>query len=167
MTSAEQFRPKTVDIPGWSVVRVEEADPELNWFLHESVGVEFSWGGRQDWGRKQWTDYIDRPDFETWIAYLGGRPAGYFELVRQDDGTVRIACFGLRQEFFGRGLGADLLTRAIQRAWELTTTRVWLRTCSHDHPHALDNYLARGFVKFGEVSGPPNPSRESELFGGR
>jgi hypothetical protein len=31
-----------------------------------------------------------------------------------------------------------------RHAWQLTTTRVWLHTCSLDSPHALANYQARG-----------------------
>lgn len=42
------------------------------------------------------------------------------------------------------------------RAWDLATRwpdlapvkRVWLHTCSKDGPHALDNYLRRGFTLF-------------------
>ena len=43
-------------------------------------------------------------------------------------------------------------------------SRVWLTTCSHDHPHALKNYLARGFQLFNETTGPANAPRESALF---
>ena len=43
-------------------------------------------------------------------------------------------------------------------------TRVWLTTCSHDHPHALPNYLARVFKLVKETTDPANPPRESALF---
>jgi hypothetical protein len=42
------------------------------------------------------------------------------------------------------------LDEAVQRAWALAPNRVWLHTCTLDHPAALSNYLARGFVPFGE-----------------
>ena len=40
-----------------------------------------------------------------------------------------------------------LLTSAIDEAWSLkpAASRVWLHTCTLDHPAALANYLARGF----------------------
>ena len=34
---------------------------------------------------------------------------------------------------------------AVERAWELATDRVWVHTCTLDHPSALPNYRARGF----------------------
>jgi GNAT superfamily N-acetyltransferase len=45
----------------------------------------------------------------------------------------------------GRGLGTLLLTRAVEEAWALGTSRVWLHTSTLDHPAALPNYLKRGF----------------------
>jgi len=48
----------------------------------------------------------------------------------------------------GQGLGKHLLSCAVRDAWALRPTRVWLHTCTLDHPHALSNYEARGFVAY-------------------
>ena len=167
MTSASQLRPKRAEIPALEIRRVEIACPEFNWFLHQAVGADFRWGGRENWDKSRWTEYVDRPELETWVAYVSGCPAGYFELEKQDDGSVQIVCFGLLSQFFGRGLGAHLLTETVERAWQMDTSRVWLRTCSHDHAHALPNYLARGFSLVEETTGPPNRPRESVFFSSR
>jgi hypothetical protein len=60
---------------------------------------------------------------------------------------VEIAYFGLMPSGIGQGLGRALLTRAVDAAWSLKPqpSRVWLHTCTLDHPAALANYLARGF----------------------
>jgi GNAT superfamily N-acetyltransferase len=75
------------------------------------------------------------------------RYAGFFELERHDDGSVEISYFGLMPMGIGQGLGRALLTTAIDEAWSLkpVPSRVWLHTCTLDHPAALANYLARGF----------------------
>ena len=52
--------------------------------------------------------------------------------------------FGLLPDFIGGGLGGALLTKAVERAFDLGATRAWVHTCSLDHPQALANYLARG-----------------------
>ena len=70
---------------------------------------------------------------------------GYFELKAHEDDSIEIAYFGLLPEFIGRGWGKYLLTRAVQSAWQLGPRRVWLHTCTLDHPAALPNYLKRGF----------------------
>ena len=164
MSSRDDLRPPERGTTGLEVVRVEIACPEFNWFLHQAVGPEFRWGGRENWRRQEWTEYVDRAELETWVGYAAGTPAGYYELEKQDDGSVRIECFGLRRQFFGQGHGGALLTRAIERCWEMGANRVWLTTCSHDHPHALQNYLARGFKLVNQTTGPPNPPRQAALF---
>ncbi len=59
---------------------------------------------------------------------------------------VEITQFGVVPRCFGRGLGGHLLCDAARRARELGGGgRVWLHTCTADHPHALPNYKARGF----------------------
>ncbi len=69
-----------------------------------------------------------------WVLTVGDAVAGYFELRREDDGSVEIVYFGLLPEFTGRGLGGYLLTDAVERAWASGARRVWLHTCSFDHP---------------------------------
>jgi GNAT superfamily N-acetyltransferase len=165
MSSRSDLRPSDRASAELDVRRVEMICPEYNWFLHQTVGVEFRWGGREAWGRKEWTEYVDRPQLETWVAYVAGTPAGYYELEGQDDGSVRIECFGMRRPFIGRGMGGALLFRAVERCWAMGASRVWLTTCSHDHPYALKNYLARGFQLVRESTGPANEERESALFG--
>jgi GNAT superfamily N-acetyltransferase len=119
--------------------------PELNRFLYTSVGGDWHWTDRLGWTYQQWLDYLSRPELETWIAYFDGTPAGYFELERQARDDVELAYFGLLPQFIGRGFGGLLLTRAVERAWQMGARRVWLHTCTLDSPNALAGYKARGF----------------------
>ena len=163
MQNADQLRGKPLP-DALEIRQVVEPCPALNWFLHQAVGVDYSWGGREHWNEETWTQYAARPELETWVAYTSGTPAGYFELERQQDGSVRIVCFGLLGSFFGRGFGAPLLTAAVRRCWKSGANRVWLTTCSHDHERALPNYLARGFEVMEEIEAEPNHPRLSVLF---
>ncbi len=61
-------------------------------------------------------------------------------------------------------MGGPLLSEAVSRCWAMGANRIWLNTCSHDHPHALNNYLARGFTLMRKRSGPPNEQRASAIF---
>lgn len=156
MHSPEELRPKQHGVPDFRIEKMEIPFPELNKFFHTVVGYEYMWGGRSDWGRKEWYDYVNRDELETWVAYMKGTPAGYFEIEKHETGEMQIECFGLVPQFVGKGLGGILLTRAVQRCWELTDKLVFLKTCSHDHPHALKNYLARGFQIAQSKTDPPN-----------
>ncbi len=83
-----------------------------------------------------------------WVLEAGGDADGYFELQRHDDGSVEIAYFGIVPALIGRGLGGFMLERAVQAAWAMTASRVWLHTCTLDSARALPNYRARGFREF-------------------
>jgi GNAT superfamily N-acetyltransferase len=148
MTDRSQLRPAKLPDAAVHLVRVEIPCPELNRFLYTAVGAGWTWYSRLPWSRARWLAYLDRPEVETWVAYVSGTPAGYFELERQDGASVEIAYFGLLPSFVGKGLGGHLLTAAVLRAWEMGAKRVWLHTCDLDHPRALANYQARGFTVF-------------------
>ena len=75
--------------------------------------------------------------------------------------NTHIHNFGLLSQFIGQGLGGHLLSQAVKRAWAWGASSVWLSTCSHDHPHALKNYLARGFRIRTTTVGPANPPIQS------
>jgi len=52
------------------------------------------------------------------------------------------------KEFFGKGIGGHLLTDAILNSFKEKINKVWVHTCTLDHPNALKNYLARGMTIF-------------------
>lgn len=141
----ETLQPKYLQREDIAVRRVEIPWRQINQFLFAAVGTEYRWGGRDDWTDDDWTAFTDRDELETWVLYVRGTPAGYFETEHFQDGSARIHTFGLMRPFIGQGLGAHLLSFAAQRAFDRGATRIWLRTCTKDHPHALRNYQARGF----------------------
>lgn len=114
--------------------------------LYRDVGRAWHWQDRDAWIDDRLATYLAQPTVHVWECLVDGRRAGYFELQQSDDGAVEIVYFGLVAAFIGRGLGGAMLTRAVREGWALGATRVWLHTCSLDSPHALPNYLARGFV---------------------
>ncbi|WP_165985857.1 GNAT family N-acetyltransferase [Streptomyces sp. YIM 98790] len=138
---------------GVRIVRAEVPSPEFGRFLYTAVGGDVSWTDRLPWTPERWAEILGRPGTETWVAYRRGTPAGYIELAGQDDGVVEIAYFGLLPAFRGRRIGGHLLSFGTARAWDLAlrwperppTRRVRVHTCSLDGPHAMDNYLRRGF----------------------
>lgn len=154
MTAPGQLRPARGG-EGLEVRRVELPCPELNRFLYETVGAGWRWVDRLPWNDDRWEAWVDRAELQTWVGYLSGTPVGYFELETRSGGNVELAYFGLLPRFIGRGLGGRLLALAVEKAWETGASRVWVHTCSLDHPAALANYLARGFRVFKEVQSRP------------
>jgi GNAT superfamily N-acetyltransferase len=145
MRHPNDLQPKTVERPGLRVERMTTPCPEFNKFLHTVVGYPHRWGGRETWTSEDWIAHAQDENLQTWVAYVDGTPAGYCEMEKRPEGEVELVCFGLLPAFIGQGVGGHLLTVAVERAWAWGANRVWLHTCTHDHPHALQNYLARGF----------------------
>jgi GNAT superfamily N-acetyltransferase len=150
MLSPQELRPARPPSTPVELRRAEIPCPPLNRFLYTAVGGDWYWVDRLPWSYAQWQAYLERPELETWVAFVAGTPAGYFELERQPEEQVEIAYFGLLLQFIGRGLGGWLLTAAVQRAWEMDARRVWVHTCTLDGPTALQNYLSRGFRLYRE-----------------
>jgi ribosomal protein S18 acetylase RimI-like enzyme len=113
--------------------------------LYRLVGERWHWRDRLAWSDDELADYLARASVEIWIAESGSDTAGYFELQRHAGDDVELMYFGLAPTFIGRGLGGWLLARAVERAFAIGARRVVLNTCTLDGPHALPNYLARGF----------------------
>lgn len=147
MTSRAELRSASGSKP-YNLVRVELPCPELNRCLYAAVGARYGWYSRLSWDFARWLRYLNGP-VETWVAYVRGAPAGYFELEQQEQGSTELAFFGLMPAFVGKGMGSHLLTDAIARAWDAGAKRVWVHTCDLDHPQALRNYQARGLRIFG------------------
>lgn len=120
--------------------------PDAYRAMYAAVGERWHWRDRLLLTDDELDAYFASPDVHLWALRVGDVVAGYFELQRYADARVEIMYFGLAPGFIGRGLGGWLLTRAAEEAFALGAERVTLHTCTLDSPHALPNYLARGFV---------------------
>lgn len=150
MTRAEQLRAKEPRSE-LQIVECEEPQGAFNRFLYQLVGSAWEWGDLDDWDDAQWQAMVENPAHRTWVAYHRGAIAGYYELLRPDGHNTEIRYFGLAPQFLDRGFGGALLSHAITSAWQWPgTERVWVHTCTFDHPAALANYQARGMRVYQE-----------------
>lgn len=140
----KDFKPKYLDDKNLWVVEVKIKDFRYNRFLYSMVGEQWNWTDKLKWKDDEWREYVEDENLLTYVAYYSGTPAGYFELKKEEEGNVKIEYFGLSPHFIGKGIGSHLLSCAIAEAWALGAKRIWVHTCSQDHPSALNNYKARG-----------------------
>lgn len=145
MTSASMLKPKQ-DSNGMEIKECRIKQFRFNKFLYQVVGEQWQWTDKLSWTDEQWKNFAENENLRTWVGYCKGSPAGYFELQKQKGNVIELAYFGLIPGFIGKGLGGYLLSQAIERAWEWgPPEKVWVHTCTLDHPSALQNYQARGF----------------------
>ena len=80
------------------------------------------------------------------VTDRAGIEVGLLELDLRHAGACELSYFGLVPELAGRGHGGWLMAEAMARCWRPGVTRVWVHTCTLDHPAALGFYRKQGFV---------------------
>jgi GNAT superfamily N-acetyltransferase len=137
-------------LPDGAVIRRLES-PTVDSYraLYNGVGGQWHWADRRLINDDDLRREITHPLVDIIVLDVAGDMAGYAELDRRKWPDLQIAYFGLMPAFIGRGLGGGFLDAILERAWDLGPSRVWLHTCSLDHPAALPMYRSAGFSEFG------------------
>ena len=124
-------------------------DFQLNKFFYKQVGKKHRWIDRLSWSDEKWINFISNKNLETYVISESEDLIGFFELLYNPDlNETEISYFGLLEEYIGKGIGGYALSEAIKKSFEKNIKRVWLHTCTLDHPNALKNYIARGMKVF-------------------
>jgi len=149
LTDPAQFKAGFGDFPDITLAHVPIPPPKLYRHCYRTVGEAFHWFDRWNWTDDEITAHLVDPNIQLHVALRDGNLAGWYELRRvPEDDSVEIAYFGIVAVEFGRGFGKHLLSCAVRDAWALKPKRVWLHTCTLDHPNALPNYVKRGFAPY-------------------
>jgi ribosomal protein S18 acetylase RimI-like enzyme len=156
MEHPSMLRPRRVARDGVTLERVHPPTPDVAARFYREVGAPWHWVDRLQWTDAQWSGELTRDGTELWVLRVDGKDAGFFQLLMPRPGVSEIHYFGLLPGLEGQGLGAHLLTLAVERGWDMGAEKVILNTCTLDHPSALPNYLARGF----EIVGTHTERRE-------
>ena len=131
------------------LVKKIKPDFQLNKFFYKQVGKKHRWIDRLSWSDEKWINYISNKNLETYIICECEELVGFFELLHNPElQETEISYFGLLEEYIGKGIGGYALSVAIKKSFEKNIRRVWLHTCTLDHPNALKNYIARGMTVF-------------------
>ena len=88
---------------------------------------------------------IQSPSMEIHALAHEGRDEGLLELNFREPGQCEIVFFGVTAKLVGTGAGRWLMNRALEIAWSRPIDRLWLHTCTFDHPGALAFYQRSGF----------------------
>jgi GNAT superfamily N-acetyltransferase len=146
MTARPAPRPDPVG--GWSVRHV--AKPPLDWYrdLYRRVGEDWLWTSRTKLSDAELGAIIQSPAVEIHALSHEGRDEGLLEMDFREPGQCEIVSFGLTEKCVGTGAGRWLMNRAQEIAWSHPITRLWLHTCTLDHPAALAFYRRSGFRPF-------------------
>ena len=116
--------------------------------LYNAVGERWLWGDRRKLDDDALATIVYHPKVEIYRIFKDNAPAGYVELDFRFGAEVELAYCGLLPPFLGHGLGGPLLRHGLVQAFRGDPERVWLHTCSQDHPGAVGFYQHMGFTVY-------------------
>lgn len=132
----------------WVLRRVEA--PPLDWFrdLYRRIGEEWLWFSRAGMSDAELAGIIQAPLVDIYALVQDGCDEGLLELDFRTPGQCELAFFGVTAKLLGSGAGGWLMNRALELAWTRPISRLWVHTCTFDHPAALSFYQRSGFRAF-------------------
>jgi GNAT superfamily N-acetyltransferase len=131
---------------GCTLGRVSRPGVAFYRYLYNTVGAPYVWWLRRTMPDAEIAELLAAPGVSLHVLTRDHQPAGFYELDARQANTVNLSYFGLLPHAVGQGLGAALLRAAMASAWAHKPRALTVNTCTADHPRALPNYLAAGFV---------------------
>lgn len=129
------------------LVRWATPEPEKYRTLFRRVGGPWLWYSRLAMDDAALSAIVHDAGVEVYaVTDRAGIEVGLLELDLRHAGACELSYFGLVPELAGRGHGGWLMAEAMARCWRPGVTRVWVHTCTLDHPAALGFYRKQGFV---------------------
>ncbi len=145
----ERPRPAPLPATRLRLARWDQPDPDKYRALFRRIGQKWLWFSRLLLDDAALCAIIHDPAVAVYaVTDPAGIEVGLLELDFRRAGQCEIAFFGLIPELAGKGLGRWLMAQAIALGWRKDVTRLWVHTCTLDHPSALGFYRAQGFVPF-------------------
>jgi GNAT superfamily N-acetyltransferase len=131
--------------PSWSLRH--EANPDAGWYkeLYAKLGGDWLWFSRLTMPERELRSIIQNRDVQIHVLKAFDRDEGILELDFREPKSCEISFFAVAATLRGQGAGRWLMNRAIELAWTRQIDRLWVHTCSYDHPGALAFYERSGF----------------------
>lgn len=128
--------------------RMRGEDPRRFRALFEGIGRDIMWFSRLVMPEDKLLAILGNADVECFAAVLDGADIGLLELDFREKDECELSFFGLKPGAIGKGTGRALMNEALERAWAKPIKRLWVHTCTFDHPAALGFYQRSGFKPY-------------------
>lgn len=149
---------------GMSLERQEAPSPEEYRRLFRQVGEKWLWFARLILSDTELRQAITREGVEVWYLKAGQTACGLLELDSSAWPDVEVVYLGVTPDLVGKGAGAWMLRRGLEMVWSRGPRRVWLHTCTLDHPAALGFYQRQGFKPYRRaIEVAPDPRLSGKL----
>jgi GNAT superfamily N-acetyltransferase len=112
------------------------------------IGGPWLWFSRLRLSGPELHDTLAAPGLEVYWFTEGETVVGLVELDWRHSPDVELVLFGLRPGYEGSGLGSEMMRQTLALVWSRQPRRLWLHTCTLDHPRALAFYQRHGFTAY-------------------
>ena len=152
VTYLEMRAPRAVEphptMSEFAIRRVEKAD--LDWYrrLFRDIGAPWLWFSRLRMTDDQLRAILHSSQVDVFVLSHNGVDGGLLEFDRRHMPDIEILYFGVAPSLIGKSAGRALLEYCLPLEWAHRPQRIWLHTCTWDHPKALAFYLKAGFVPY-------------------
>ena len=124
--------------------------PDLVWYreLYRRIGENWLWFSRLRMTDDELRAIVHHPDVDIFALSHNGVDVGLLEFDRRRMPDIELTFFGVFPSLIGKGAGRALLQHGLAAEWQHHPQRIWLHTCTLDHPRALEFYRKAGFVPY-------------------
>jgi GNAT superfamily N-acetyltransferase len=151
VTYLEMAPPAASPDPTRSLYRIGTVRaPSPSWYraIYRRVGDRWLWVGRAMMDDAALAAWLATPTTEILAIEEGDETIGFAELDWSVAGNLEVAMFGVVAEATGKGAAALLMQQVHARARAEGVGRIWLHTCTFDHPAAIPFYRRAGFKPY-------------------
>ncbi len=164
MRAKPRPRPSALGPRAYELVRDATPDPAESRALFRRIGENWLWFSRLRKSDEDLAATFSDPAYEVYNARQRSGVVGLVELDFRVPGEAEISYFGLTPETVGSGVGKWMMSQTLAKAWRPGVERVWVHTCTGDHPSALPFYIGAGFTPFKrEIEVAPDPRLDGAL----
>lgn len=118
--------------------------------LFAQIGTQWLWQSRLAMADQALRDILDHPGVEVFALEAQGQPQGLLELDFREEPEAELAFFGLSPALQGTQAARWMMNQALTRAFARPLKRLWVHTCTLDHPRALAFYRRTGFRPYAQ-----------------
>jgi GNAT superfamily N-acetyltransferase len=124
--------------------------PDVDWYrrLFRAIGEPWLWFSRLRMSDDELQRILSDPAVDVFALSCEGNDQGLLEFDHRNFPDIEVAFFGVLPELIGKGAGRALLTHGLEVEWRHRPERIWLHTCTADHPGALSFYRKFGFEPY-------------------
>jgi len=134
--------------PAFTIRLIDQ--PAVEWYrrIFREIGEPWLWFSRLRMADDELSAIIRHPAVDIFALSHEGADRGLLEFDRRSFPDIEVAFVGVTPDLIGKGAGRALLAHGLAREWERRPQRIWLHTCTADHPSALRFYQKFGFVAY-------------------